>query len=130
MSDQPEETRVANFKKLQELETLVDKYTKGVPKKRLRKDRQLEDIQKGMNEIKGNLIFEANRKSFNSLIDKLDKYENSETFIQRYKDKVVQPKHKLEKIDVFVKEQVRAIEERMGGAGGDVEEVEESKEEE
>ena len=128
MSDQPEETRVANFKKLQELETLVDKYTKGVPKKRLRKDRQLEDIQKGMNEIKGNLIFEANRKSFNSLIDKLDKYENSETFIQRYKDKVVQPKHKLEKIDVFVKEQVRAIEERMVGAGGEVEEVEERKE--
>ena len=116
MSDQPEENVVANFKKLQELETLVDKYTKGVPKKRLRKDRQLEDIQKGMNEIKGNLISEANRKSFNDLIDKLDNYENSETFIQRYKDKVVQPKHKLEKIDVFVKEQVRAIEERMGGS--------------
>ena len=116
MSDQPEENVVANFKTLQELERLVNKYTKNVPKMRNVKDRQLFEIEKGMNEIKGKLKLEANRKSFNDLIDKLDKYENSETFIERYKDKAVKPKHNLEKIDVFVKEQVRAIEERMGGS--------------
>jgi hypothetical protein len=123
-----EEDMLTNYKTLQEFEKLVDKYVKNVPKMRNVKDRQLFEIEKGMNEIKGKLKIEANRKAFNDLIDKLDKYENSETFIERYKDREVKPKHKLKKIDVFVKEQVRAIEERMGGAGGDVEEEEERKE--
>ena len=121
-----EDMRLENFKKLQQFETLVDKYTKGVPKTRKGKDKQLEQIEKGMNEIQGKLKLELNRKMYNDLIDKLDKYENSELFIERYKDKVVKPKHKLEKIDVVlkVKEKIEDIEERIGGAGGDVEEVE------
>jgi hypothetical protein len=123
-----EEDMLTNYKTLQEFEKLVDKYVKNVPKMRNVKDRQLFEIEKGMNEIKGKLKIEANRKAFNDLIDKLDKYENSETFIERYKDREVKPKHKLKKIDVFVKEKVEEIEGRMGGAGGDVEEEEERKE--
>jgi hypothetical protein len=123
-----EEDMLTNYKTLQEFEKLVDKYVKNVPKMRNVKDRQLFEIEKGMNEIKGKLKIEANRKTFNDLIDKLDKYENSETFIERYKDRAVKPKHKLKKINVFVKEKVEEIEGRMGGAGGDVEEEEERKE--
>jgi hypothetical protein len=128
----PEEMRVPNLIKLKEIETLVDKYIASVPKTRKLKDRQLEEIEKGMNEIKGKLKLEVNQKLFNNLIGKLDKYENSELFIQVHKDKVIKPKHKIEKIDlgVKVKEEVKKIEERerMGGAGGDVEEEEERKE--
>ena len=125
-----EDTRVANFKKLQEFETLVDKYTKNVPKTRTSKDRQLAEIEQAMNEIKPKLKLEANRKLYNDLIDKLDKYENSDKFKEVYKDKVVKPKHQLEKIEIrgIVKEKVEEIEGRMGGAGGDAEEVEERKE--
>jgi hypothetical protein len=134
MSDQPEPLstpegmRIENLIKLKELETVVDKYTKGAPKRRLRKDQQLEEIEKGMNEIKGKLQSEQNRKIYNALIGKLDKYENSDLFIERYKDRVVKPKHKLEKIDEKVKEEVKKIEERIGDAGGDIEEVDERKE--
>ena len=134
----PEDLMVDNFKKLQALEKLVNKYIASVPKTRKTKDIQLEAIEKEMNEIKGKLKLEANRRSYNDFIDKLDKYENSEIFRERYKDKSVKPKHKLEKIDVFVKvkeeekvkEEVKKIEERMGGAGTEAKEVEERKESE
>ena len=125
-----EEIRVGNLIKLKEIETLVDKYIASVPKTRKTKDRQLEEIEKGMNEIKGNLKANSNEKLFNKLIDKLDRYENSDLFKEVHKDKVVKPEHKLKKIDEesTVKERVEAIEERIGGAGGDVEEIEERKE--
>ena len=100
---------VENFKKLQDFEALVDKYTKTTPKTRKAKDKQLEDIERGMNEIKGKLSGVAIR-SYNDLIDKLDRYEQSEQFKKAYEGKVV-PRHQLDKLEEKREEQKEEMKE-------------------
>ena len=63
----------------------IEMYIKSFPAKRFRKDKQLEKIQVGMENLSKNVKLEIDKIRYNDLIDKLNNYYESNAFKQKYK---------------------------------------------
>ncbi len=135
MSDQPEVVKfLEDSKELDKLDKIVGKHIKTIPKTRGGRDIKAKEIEDSMLKLKEKIKDDTNignKIRYNDLVVRLDEYYTSDEFRETYKNKkVLRPELELfENIPTRqVVERVEAIEERIGDAGGDVEEVEERKE--